>query len=61
MNRTLRLSIALGAALLLFTGAVSAEPTIALADGEIEFLTQLLDIVDTFVDSVRNLLSDTSN
>ncbi|MEZ3168984.1 hypothetical protein ABNG02_16865 [Halorubrum ejinorense] len=61
MNRTLWLSIAFGTVLLLFTGVASAETGIVPTDSEIEFLTQLLDILDTFVDGVRSLLSETSN
>ena len=61
MNRALWLSVAFGAALLLFTGVASAETGIVPTDSEIEFLTQLLDLVDTFVDGVRHLLSETSN
>ena len=61
MNRALWLSIAFGAALLLFTGVASAETGIIPTDTEIAFLTQLLDIVETFVESLQGLLNETSN
>jgi len=61
MNQKLALSVGVGAALLLFTGVASAETGIVPTDEEIEFLTQLLNIVDTFVESLDGLLTDTQN
>lgn len=59
MKRKLALSVGIGAALLLFTGVASAETGIT--QTEIDFFTQLLDIVETFAGDLKELLTSTQN
>jgi len=60
MNRTIALSVVLGAVLLLCTGVASADGGAALTAGEIEFLNSLLETLNNFVESLQSLLSETS-
>ena len=59
MERTLALSVAAGAALLLFTGVASAETGSVHTGEEIELLRQLLEFINTFIEELNAPLSDT--
>jgi len=61
MNRQVALSVALGAALLLFTGVASADGGAQLSGSDVEFLNSLLEILTDFLESLQTLLSETSN